>query len=90
METVMDTVQLAHELVNKLLAETAKFMEEYKTNDPSVVVGASNLYSAAILLQAPTKANALTVLNENYAIINKYLMEMPDELFGNPNPIITE
>lgn len=90
METVMDTAQLAHELVNKLLEVTGKFMEDYKTNDPAVVVGASNLYSAAILLRAPSKENALNVLNENFAILNKYITEMPDDLFGKPGETTPE
>ncbi|MCM1490476.1 MAG: hypothetical protein NC095_06590 [Muribaculum sp.] len=81
----LDSKQLAIQLVEKLHIETRRFMEEYRTADPTVVVGAANLYLASVMMQAPSKENAMKVLEADFDVIRSIVLDTPDEMFRIPH-----
>lgn len=89
-EKILDANKLAYELAERLHEETRRFMTEFRTGDPGVVLGAANLYLASVMVQAPSKDNAMTVLESDFDVIRNILIQTPDKMFRIPHVNIPE
>ena len=72
---------LAYSLNEKLQYATQRFLDKHPKATINAIFGAANVFIASWLCYAPTKEDALKVLDENCKILKNMIEETPDNFF---------
>lgn len=81
-----DQNALAYLLNNEFQKATDKFKKTHPGMTLNAVIGATNIFIASMHCNAPTKGEALKVLEQNFNIIRELINGTPDVFFTKQNP----
>lgn len=81
-----DQNALAYLLNNEFQKTTERFKKTHPEMTLNAVIGAANIFIATMHCNAPTKGEALEVLEQNFNIIRELINGTPDVFFTKQNP----
>ncbi len=83
---VPDQNTLAYLLNDEFQKTTDRFKKTHPAMTINAVMGAANVFIASLHCNAPTKGEALKVLEQNFNIIREVINGTPDAFFTRQNP----
>lgn len=86
MAQTIDQNALAYLLNNEFQKTTDRFKKTHPAMTLNVVMGAANVFIASLHCNAPSKVEALKVLEQNFNIIRKVINGTPDAFFTKQTP----